>query len=218
MHTKLSAQQIIGLVIFIAVFVMAAYISQIFSAELTMFVETYGLLGQLIYFSIALLATVFAPLNMMFLVPVASTAFGPLVATLLSIAGWTTGSIIAFHIAKQYGRPLVARFVSLKKVDYLQDIVPEKNIFIWVVLMRMAVPADILSYVLGLFLHISYTRYSLATLIGVTPFAFIFAYASTLALPFMLTALALACLSTTLGIWWLHRQLRDKNEKRNIGT
>lgn len=211
MGKTLSLRQVAGLLLFIGLFVTAAYAAQTFQTELSTFVETYGFLGQAVYFSIALIATVFAPLNMMFLVPVASTTFGPLVAALLSIAGWTTGSIIAFYIAKRYGRPLVTRFVSLKKIDYLQGIVPKKNIFIWVTLMRMAIPADVLSYALGLFLNISYTSYSLATLIGVTPFAFIFAYASTLALPFMVAALVLTLLSTALGLWWVRRQLRKQN-------
>jgi len=42
----------------------------------------------------------------------------------------------------------------------------------------MAIPVDVLSYTLGLFTSISFSRYLLATFIGVIPFAFFFAYAA----------------------------------------
>jgi len=38
-------------------------------------------------------------------------------------------------------------------------------------LLRMVLPVDILSYALGLFSNISFIRYMLATIIGVTPFS-----------------------------------------------
>jgi uncharacterized membrane protein YdjX (TVP38/TMEM64 family) len=52
-----------------------------------------------------------------------------------------------------------------------------KDIDFWtVVMLRLLMPVDILSYALGLFSAISFQRYMLATVIGITPFAFIFAY------------------------------------------
>ena len=49
--------------------------------------------------------------------------------------------------------------------------------FMSVVLLRMVLPVDVLSYALGFFSDISLWRYTTATIIGIAPFAFIFAYA-----------------------------------------
>ena len=212
MYTGLSKRQFIGLTLFIGAFVGAAYLAGLYENELANLVESYGLLSAVLYFGIALTATVVAPLNMTFLIPVASVAFGPLVAALLSIAGWTLGSIIAFHIAKRYGKPIVARFINIEKLNAISTIIPKKNIFIWIVIIRMVVPADILSYAIGILLQISYVQYSLATLIGVTPFAFIFAYASTLPLLYMVSTITLALLSSAIGGWWVIKTLKRQNK------
>jgi hypothetical protein len=47
-----------------------------------------------------------------------------------------------------------------------------------IVLLRMVIPVDVLSYALGLFVPMPLSRYVLATAIGVSPFAIIFAFAS----------------------------------------
>ena len=48
--------------------------------------------------------------------------------------------------------------------------------------MRMVIPVDVLSYAIGLFSTMSLKSYTLATVIGITPFAFIFAYTAKLPL------------------------------------
>jgi uncharacterized membrane protein YdjX (TVP38/TMEM64 family) len=80
----------------------------------------------------------------------------------------------------------------------------------------MAIPADVLSYALGLLVMMPYTHYFLATLIGVTPFALIFAYATTLATPFIVGALILALLASTAGIWWIKRQLHRQSHQATL--
>jgi len=56
----------------------------------------------------------------------------------------------------------------------------------------MTVPVDVLSYVLGLFSRMKSAPYFFATLIGVAPFAFVFAYAGTLPFLYQMEALGLA--------------------------
>jgi ABC-type iron transport system FetAB permease component len=45
-----------------------------------------------------------------------------------------------------------------------------------VVLLRLVVPMDVISYVLGLFTEMTWTSYALATALGLTPAAFILTY------------------------------------------
>jgi len=57
---------------------------------------------------------------------------------------------------------------------------PHQNLFWSVVLLRMALPVDVLSYGIGLFSKMSFSTYFWATLIGVVPFSFIYAYVGSL--------------------------------------
>jgi len=75
----------------------------------------------------------------------------------------------------------VSRFVSLDKIKKFEASFSSEHIFWAVVLLRLSVPVDVLSYALGLFSTMSVRSYLFATLIGVTPFAFIFSYTGTLA-------------------------------------
>jgi len=58
----------------------------------------------------------------------------------------------------------------------LEKKIPKENLFLGIIFLRMVIPVDILSYALGLFSKIKTRDYLLATIIGVSPFAFIFAY------------------------------------------
>ena len=95
--------------------------------------------------------------------------------------------------------------MDVQIVERIEKKLPAHHLFWWVVAMRMVVSVDVLSYLLGLTITMSYLRYTIATLIGVTPFAFVFAYASALPLPYMLVAIVLALLATGSGAYALLR-------------
>ena len=80
----------------------------------------------------------------------------------------------------------------MKDIEKFERLIPEENIFWSIVFFRMAIPVDILSYLLGLFSHIKFRTYALATVIGVIPFAFVFAYAGTLQLRYQILAFLIA--------------------------
>jgi uncharacterized membrane protein YdjX (TVP38/TMEM64 family) len=50
------------------------------------------------------------------------------------------------------------------------------DLFWSIVLLRLVMPMDVMSYVLGLLTDISWSRYMLATAMGLTPSAFVLAY------------------------------------------
>jgi uncharacterized membrane protein YdjX (TVP38/TMEM64 family) len=136
----------------------------------------HSFLGMLFYVFITIIAIVIAPVSTLPLIPMATFMWGPFVSAVLSIVGWTLGSLIAFILARYYGVGLVEKFVSLKHIQKIEKTIPKENLFWSVVFLRMTIPVDVLSYALGLFSRISLKSYFVATLIGVTPFAFIFAY------------------------------------------
>src|SRR3989344_176257 len=120
--------------------------------------------GILFYILIAIFAVVVAPISMMPLIPLASNVFGWIYAAIFSIVGWALGSFIVFFISRKYGVPLIKKFVSLEK---LENKIPKENLFLDLILLRMIIPVDILSYAISLFTKINFRTYALTTIIGI---------------------------------------------------
>lgn len=138
--------------------------------------------GVLIYILITIFAIVFAPVSMMPLIPIAANLYGIFYSALINIIGWTIGSIIIFFICRKYGVSLVKKFISLEKVYEWENKLPKKNLFLTLILLRMTIPVDILSYALSLFTKINFKTYALTTIIGIIPFAFVFSYLGTISI------------------------------------
>ena len=132
--------------------------------------------GILIYILITIIAIVIAPITMMPLVPIASNLWGWVSAGIFTFVGWTIGAFIVFFISRKYGVPLIKKFIPLGKLFKLESKIPKENLFMDVVLLRMIIPVDILSYALGLFTKVNFKTYALATMIGIIPFTFVFSY------------------------------------------
>lgn len=171
-----------------------------------------GILSMLIYVFIVIVAIVIAPISAMPLLSIASNLWGWILAAILSIVGWTIGALIAFEIARKYGVPLVNKFVSLKKIEQVERRIPKQNIFWSIVFLRMVIPVDILSYALGLFSEISRNKYFLATLIGVSPFAFVFAYAGEMPFYYQIIAFSIALMIFLAGLFFT-KNMSVKQEK-----
>lgn len=146
-------------------------------------VEQYGALAQenpvlsgLLFISLMFLATVVAPLSTTPIIPVAAGILDPFIVGVLSVLGWTAGAVVAFLLARRYGKPLIGRFMDMSSLERYENLIPARLEFLTLILMRMVIPVDVLSYAIGLVSGITLWRYTLATLIGVTPFSFVFAY------------------------------------------
>ena len=136
--------------------------------------------GVLIYVLITTIAIVVAPISMMPLIPLASNLWGWFNAAIINVIGWTLGSLVVFFICREYGKPLIKKFVSLDKIYKWENKIPKKNIFFTLVLLRMSIPVDILSYALSLLTKINFRTYALTTIIGIIPFSFVFSYLGTI--------------------------------------
>lgn len=159
----------------VSLFALSMYFTNDIYNIIYKYVEDNYLLSSLAYIFFLIASIVVAPISSpIFLI--SGWMFHPLLATFYNIAGWSIGAGIAFKIAKYFGRPMILKFISLKKLDYYESILPKNLEFWWIVLFRMITPVDILSYALGIFSNISFSRYMLATIIGITPFSIIFAY------------------------------------------
>ena len=136
--------------------------------------------GILIYLLITVFAIVVAPVSMMPLIPIASNLYGVFYAAIINIIGWTIGSFIVFFICRKYGVKLIKKFVSLENIYQWENKIPKKKVFFTLILLRMTVPVDILSYALSLLTKINFKTYAITTIVGIIPFAFVFSYLGTI--------------------------------------
>lgn len=196
------SKQTLYLLALAAVFLLVSYLAQHYHTELALVVRSGGILG---IFGFVLLTAIFVifviPLDIVFLIPIGATVFGPTSTAFMSIVGWTLGAAVAFGIARYFGRPVVERLIGLGRVHIVERRIPKRNLFLGVVVLRMAVSVDILSYALGLASSMSWSSYIVATIIGVTPFGFFFAYTGSLPFMYRVFAILGAVLFATLFLF-----------------
>ncbi len=189
-------------ILIVALFLVSSYYSGRYAEAIREWMSVRNGIGVLAYFAGELLATVIAPVSALPLLPLAVALWGSFWAAIISYSGWLAGSAIAFLLARRFGKPLVARFFEIEKVEKIERLIGKYNLFITIVILRIVLPADLLSYALGLFTSIGFATYFWATALGLLPFSFIFSYAA--AWPFALQLL-LALAGIALALWWAKR-------------
>jgi len=196
---KYDIKTIIEISLILIIFILFSYIIQTNLEEIQKLIKN-NILGMIIYVLITILAIVIAPISTLPLLPIASNLWGANISAVLSIIGWTIGALIAFIIARKYGVSIIQKFISLEKIYKLEKLIPQRNVFWSVVFLRMIIPVDILSYALGLFSKIKTRDYFIATLIGVTPFAFVFSYLGVMPLKYQIPAIIITIIIIFSGI------------------
>jgi uncharacterized membrane protein YdjX (TVP38/TMEM64 family) len=139
-------------------------------------IAVHRLLGALAYFGLVAASVVLLPFSSLPLLPVAAHAYGVWITAFLSAAGWWVGALIAFGVARA-GRPWLERVTSLEAVDRLEQRIPRDVGFGAIVVLRMLLPVDLVSFALGLLKGLSFRLYAIASLAGIAPFALLWSYA-----------------------------------------
>ena len=164
----------LSLTVVAAVLISAVWLARSHADALKTFIDQHPVKGVLVYIVLNILDAVLAPGATLPLIPIVSRAWGRVPAALVTTIGWTAGSLIAFFIARRWGAPVVKTLTSMERVKRLRPYVPDA---VWsVVLLRLVMPMDAISYVLGLFSNMSWQTYALATALGLTPSAFLLTY------------------------------------------
>lgn len=145
-------------------------------SELEEWITGHRFLGIAVYIIFVAASVVLLPFSSLPLLPIAVRVFGILGTALFSIAGWWIGCLIAFQIAK-LGRKYLEKFTSLEAVDRIERKIPNDIGFAGIVILRMILPVDITSFALGLLKNLHFPTYATASLIGITPFAFVWSAA-----------------------------------------
>ena len=195
---KNTKSDLAKLLLIIGLFIVAIVLSQYYKDEIAEYLD-FGYWGMLIYVLLATSSTVLAPVNTLPLIPVATALWGGFISALLSITAWTLGAIIAFILARRFGKPFIEKHYSLEKISQYEKILGDKYVFWNIVALRIMIPVDLLSYAIGLFTSVKLSTYSLATLIGVSPFAFLLAYSANFPLLLQIGVGALVLLAIYFG-------------------
>lgn len=190
-----------------AVLVGAVFVARAYADSLRAFIDQHTRWGVFLYLTLNVVDAVVAPGATLPLIPVAAHAWGPVPAALATTVGWTIGSLIAFLIARRWGYPLVSKLTSLERVRRMRRYIPE-DLFWSIVLARLVLPMDVISYVLGLFTDIGWSRYATATALGVTPSAFLLAYLGKLPHSYEIIALGIGGVLVAVSVIVARRKRR----------
>jgi uncharacterized membrane protein YdjX (TVP38/TMEM64 family) len=182
----------ISLGIVAAVLLAAVWLVHQHADDISSFIDQHPVQGVILYLVLNVIDAVAAPGATLPLIPVAAHTWGRFGAALLTTAGWTTGSLIAFLIARRWGAPIVRKLTSMGRVKRLKAHIPN-NLFWGVVVLRTVLPMDVISYVLGLFTDMSWSSYAAATALGLTPSAFLLAYLGKTPHAYTMIAIVIGC-------------------------
>ncbi len=192
----------IALTIILSLFILLSYFAQKNIGLFRNASEDSGFLLISTYILLVILAIVVAPISTISILPIASGIWGWFYAALYSVAGWLIGSIIAFSIARKYGKSIVKNLMNLDKIEKIEKIMPKANIFFSLIFLRMVIPVDILSYALGLFTKVRKETFIITTLIGIMPFAFILSYLGTVPIIYQIISFSIGIVIFLIG-WYL---------------
>jgi len=185
---KKRKKQIVTVFVVALLFVVSSYLSIHYKTYFEEVVAHKSAMAAFFYVLITVLAVILAPgVSTLPLLPIASSIWGPFMAAVFTIASWMLGAWGAFALSRIFGYAIICKIFRIKEEKWRKRL-PRENLFWLVVFARIFLPVDILSYVIGLFTDMRLSAYLLATLIGVTPFAFLFSYGAQLPVDIQLLA------------------------------
>lgn len=160
-------------VIIAAVVVLAYYIlnwtgvwEQINSVEkLQNIILSWGFWGRFGFVMLSFLQVTFIPLPSTVTIIAGTLIYGPLQASLLSLAGILLGSMLAFLLGKVFGRRLVVFMVGEKTCKKWVDFLTNAKYSFFIMMLLPIFPDDVLCLVAGL-TNMSWTFFTMTNLIA----------------------------------------------------
>lgn len=117
--------------------------------------------GAAVFVGLTAVSAMIAFFSTGLLAPLAIATWGPLTTFVLLWVGWLAGGAVSYVIGRYLGRGVAALLVGGETLDHWEREVRDRSHVRHLLLFQLAMPSEILGYVLGL------VRYSFATYIGV---------------------------------------------------
>ncbi|MDX9914120.1 MAG: VTT domain-containing protein [Candidatus Moranbacteria bacterium] len=164
--------------IVISFFILSSWVSREYESILTESTFAKGFFGPLAYFILKVVDVIFAGFSSSPFIPLAKALWGTTATVLLSSAGWTTGSLIAFLLARRYGEKFVCRVINKCDLMNYDGRIKVKGLFWRLTLARVILPVDLVSYAIGLFSRMPWWSFALSTFIGSALFTYVAIFAA----------------------------------------
>jgi uncharacterized membrane protein YdjX (TVP38/TMEM64 family) len=127
-------------------------------------------LGAAMLVAFAAISAMFAFVSVAVVVPVAVYTWGVPFSLLLLWLGWLLGGVLTYGIGRLPGRAVVRWITTGAMLPRLEDRLGRHASFGWILLLQLALPSEILGYLLGLRRY-SFWRYLLALALAELPYA-----------------------------------------------
>ena len=163
MKHKIQAVKIVKLITIIIAIVLVYLLIQekscfkeiirFFSAKdgIKSYVQKSGVFAPLVFFIIQTIQVVISPIPGQITLAVGGSLFGLVNGLLLNFSAITVGSIIAFMLARIFGKPLVVRFVKEDTFNkYARLFKPKYIIFLFLIFLFPFFPDDALCFLAGI--------------------------------------------------------------------
>ena len=168
---------IVGIVVIIGIavlFLFSPALQETFfniTLSLQKYAASNGIMARVIFVVLAALSALLSPFSSVPFIPIAVTIWGEATTIVLLLLGWTLGGIGAYAIGRYAARPILDRFVRSETAHRYADWIKEHATFVGILLFRLALPAEILGYALGITRY-HFGKYIVATFLAEAPFAF----------------------------------------------
>lgn len=142
--------------------------------EMKTFLRSFGVWAPAVFIAVASMRPLlFVPAGLISVV--GGLVFGSLVGTVYTLVGSTIGALIAFEIARYFGRELVQK-VSKGRLEGWGKMLEGQGIHIIFLTRLMPVfPFDAISYAAGLS-SISFRNFFVGTMLGIIPGTFVYSF------------------------------------------
>ena len=186
MNSKIKIKIAVSLLTVVVLFIIVSILVRQNLDFFHSLIESHYVLGIFVFIFLEIISIVAAPITSLPIIPIASNTYGILLTSLFYFIGGVIGSIIAFFIGKKFRNNLLGKIVSLEDIELIEKAIPKKNYFWTLVLMRIVIPPDVLSYTLGIATSTKYNLFIWTTVIGTIPSAFFFSSLGVLPLPYQI--------------------------------
>jgi len=143
-------------------------------------------------------------------IPVAVAIWGKTTTLFLLFGGWLLGACVAYYVGRVAAH-LISRFRFFRKVELYRKQLGDSSEFILLLLFRLAVPAEIGSYTLGL-LRFNFLTFMIITAISEFPFAILAIFSSQALVgpnPIMFAVLiSFGLIAMSIFIYFFHSRLK----------
>jgi len=144
---------------------------------ISFFTENHPFAGVMFFVFLTALSSLLSPFSSIPFVPFSVAIFGGFPTIVFLMLGWMTGAIISYFLGVTVDKAFLQNLTSVEKINYYKDKISAHSHFYTIMVFRLALPAEITGYSLGI-LRYNFGKYLLAVFLSEIPFAVLAVFSS----------------------------------------